>query len=76
MARSAWKRIAKQVFGKDAVHHRGGYGRFAYVTPCREVHYSLWPSREEAEKVRTVVDRRGCGGECNPRTHYIFDLGN
>ena len=45
----SWKTIAKKQFGKAATYHWGD-GRYAFVTPCREVHYSLWQTIEEAEK--------------------------
>lgn len=70
--KQSWNAIAKKVIGKVA--YRGGDGQFAFVTPCREVHYSLWPSREEAEKYKTKVDRTGCGGESRPWSHFISDL--
>jgi len=70
MARSAWKKIARKYFGKKAVHHFGD-GQFA---PCRELHYSLRPTWEEAQPTKAFVDRTGCGGECNPRSHYMVDL--
>ena len=58
---------------EKATYHWGD-GRFAFITPCRVVHYSLWPTRNEAEKCKAKVDRTGCGGECRPWTHYIVDL--
>jgi hypothetical protein len=73
MARSAWKRIARKLFGKEAVHHEGD-GQFAFVTPCREFHYSLWPTRQEAEAISQRVTRTGCCGGCIPSMHYIRDL--
>lgn len=71
--KQSWNAIAKKVIGKEAVYH-GGDGRFEFVTPCREMHYSLWPTREEADKRKAKVDRTGCCGGCWPRTHYIVDL--
>jgi hypothetical protein len=32
-------------------------GQFAFVTPCREFHYSLWSTREEAEAKKAFVDK-------------------
>ncbi len=72
--KQSWNAIAKKLIGKEAVYH-GGDGQFAIVTPCREVHYSLWPSRGEAIKRKEKVDKTGCGGECRPWTHYIVELG-
>jgi len=73
MKKQSWKTKARQRFGLKVTYHWGD-GQFAFVTPCREVHYSLWPSRQEAEKCKAKVDRTGCGGECRPWTHYIVDL--
>ena len=71
--RKSWKSIAKETFDKADVYH-GGTGQYAFFTPCREVHYSLWETIEELRKNTRFVDRGGCGGECNPRTHYVVDL--
>lgn len=73
--KQSWKIIARRVLGKDATYY-GGDGPIAFVTPWREVHYPLWPNREEASKRKCFVDRTGCGGECNPRSYYIVDLLN
>ena len=71
--KQSWNAIAKKMIGKKATYH-GGDGQFAVVTPCREVHYSLWPTREEAGKRKAKVDKTGCCGGCRPWTHYIVDL--
>ena len=71
--KQSWNAIAKKVIGKGAVYH-GGDGQFAFVTPCREVHYSLWSSQEEADKCKAKVDRTGCCGGCHPWTHRLIDL--
>lgn len=72
--KQSWNAIAKKVIGKKATY-KGGNGQFAFVTPCREIHYSLWPSKEEAIKRKTKVDKTACCGECRRWTHYIVDLG-
>jgi hypothetical protein len=72
--RSSQNTIARKHFGKSAVYG-GGDGPFAFVTPCRVLYYTLWETRKEAAKVKVKVDKRGCGGECKPWTHYIVDLG-
>ena len=74
MKTKSWIAKARRYFGRKTTYHWGD-GRFSFVTPCREVHYSLWPTKEEAEKCKVKVDRTGCGGECRPWTHYIVDLG-
>ena len=67
--KQSWKAIAKQRFGKQAVY-RGGNGQYAFVTPCREMHYTLWLTREEA----VAWNRFQCSGECYKQNHYIVDL--
>jgi len=74
MKQQSWKTNARQLFGRKVTYH-GGDGQFAFVTPCRAVHHSLWPSRQGAEKYKAKVDRTGCGDGCRPWTHYIVDLG-
>lgn len=71
--KQSWIAIAKKVIGKEATY-QGGDGQFAFVAPCREVHYSLWPSKEDGGKRKAKVGRTGCGGECRPWTHFILDL--
>ena len=65
--------VAVRLDGRKVTYH-GGDGQFAFVTLYREVHYSLWPSKEEADKRKAKVDRTGCGGECRHWTHFILDL--
>ena len=72
--KQSWNGIAKKVIGKEAVYH-GGDGQFAFVTPCRELHYSLWLTREGADKRKAKVDKTACCGGCRPWTHYLVDLG-
>ena len=76
--RQPWGTIAKKVLGKEATEHGGGgsEGQFALVTPCRDqVDFSLWVTREAAEKFKRKLARRGCCGGCWPWTHYIVDVG-
>ena len=73
-----WKTIAKRPLGKKAVQNigNGSNGQFALVAPCRDqVDYSLWATREGAEKWKRRLDRAGCCGGCQPWTHSIVDLG-
>ena len=67
--KQSWKKIAKNKFGRESVC-RGGKDQYALVTPCREVHYTLWQTREEA----ITWNRVQCSGEYYKRTHYILDL--
>jgi hypothetical protein len=77
------QRVERRVEGTQSILLRGttlnvyhgGDGQFAFVTPCREVHYSLWPSKEEADKRKAKVDKTACCGGCRPWTHYVVDLG-
>lgn len=69
----SWKAIAKKHFGQDSTYRRGD-GGFALVTPCREVHFSLWSTPEEAQEQKATVDNTGCGGDCTPWRHYVLEL--
>ena len=72
-----WKTTAKRLLGKKAVQNIGGgsNGQFALVTPCRDqIDFSLWATREAAEKFKGRLDRVGCCGGCRPWTHYVVDL--
>ncbi len=70
-----WKIIARQLLGKQATPNGGeGDGQFALVAPCGgEVSFSLWSTREAAEKCKKRL-RGGCGSGCWPTRHYIVDL--
>jgi hypothetical protein len=73
----SWVKVAKQVLGKKTIQHMGdgSGGQFALVTPCRnQVDFSLWATREAAEKWKAKLSRVGCCGGCWPGTHYIMDL--
>src|SRR5262245_30929822 len=75
--KQSWKTVARRVLGKQAVQNigDGSEGQFALVTPCRnQIDFSLWASREAAEKFKGRLDRVGCCGECWPGTHYVVDL--
>lgn len=69
----SWKTLARKRIGRTAIF-RGGDGPFAFVTPCREVVFSLFQTRAEAEKRKVKIDKVGCGGECWRGKHYIEDL--
>lgn len=74
-----WKTIAKRLLGKKAVQNigDGSNGQVALVTPCRDqVDFSLWATREGAEKCKPRLDRGGCRGPCQQEMgHSIVDLG-
>lgn len=74
--RPSWKTVAKRLLGTKAVQNigDGSRGPIALVTPCRGVDFSLWATREGAEKFKARLDRRGCCGGCWPGRHYIVDL--
>ena len=70
-------KVVKQLLGKKAVQKigDGSDSQFALVTPCRhQVDFSLWATREAAEKSKRGLDQVRCCGGCEPWTHYIVDL--
>ena len=75
----SWRKIAKSVFGKKATLNigDGSDGQFAVVTRCNhQLDYSLWATREGAEKWKTRIDKAGCCGPCQQKMgHSIIDLG-
>ena len=73
----SWSKVALQLLGKKAVPKMGdgSDGQFVLVIPCRnQVDFSLWATRESAEKSKRGLDRARCCGGCEPWTHYIVDL--
>lgn len=74
--RKRWKTVARRFFGKRAgiTIGDGSDGQYAVVTPCRGVDFSLWQTKEAAEKFKGKLDRGGCCGGCSPKLHYIVDL--
>jgi hypothetical protein len=45
------------------------------IAPCREFAFSLWGTREAADKAKAHLDQMGCGGGCNPLLHNkVVDL--
>jgi len=70
-----WAKVAKRVLGTKAAQNigDGSRGRFALVTPCRGVDFSLW-AREAAESHKHQLSAVGCCGGCWPKTHYVVDL--
>lgn len=60
--KQAWKTIAKGLLGRTAIQNIGDGigGQFALATPCRnQIDFSLWVTREAAEKWKGRLDRRG-----------------
>lgn len=75
-SKRSWKTVARQVLGRKAAQNigDGSNGQYALVTPCRGIDFSLWQTKEAAEKFKGKLDRGGCCGGCWPKTHYIVDL--
>lgn len=73
MATSSWRIKATQRWG-DHARWLSGEGPFAVIAPCREFSFSLWATKDAAEKAKTHLDQTGCGGGCNPLLHKVVDL--
>lgn len=75
-SKRSWKTVARRFFGKKAgiTIGDGSNGQYALVTPYRGVDFSLWQTKEAAEKFKGKLDRGGCCGGCTPRKHYVVDL--
>ena len=68
-----WKNKATRLLGNRTIHIEGD-GQFAFVTPCRNRAFSLWPTRAEAEQAINRI--MSCGSDCHGiSSHYIVDLG-
>ena len=78
MKQQSWRKMARTVFGKKATLNigDGSNGQFALVTHCRQrIDYSLWATREDAEKYKTRIDKAGCCDPCQQKMgHSIVDL--
>ena len=77
MAHKSWKSVAKKVLGKKAIQHEGDGSdeRFALVTSCRDqVDFSLWATRESANKQKHRLNQGGCCGVCEWWRHEVIDL--
>jgi hypothetical protein len=58
MEKQSWRKMARNVFGKKATLNigDGSNGQSALVTRCnQQLDYSLWASREDAEKYKTHI---------------------
>lgn len=73
MATSSWRIRATQRWG-DRARWLRGEGPFAVIAPCREFSFSLWATKEAAEKAKGDLNQTGCGGGCNPLLHQVVDL--
>jgi hypothetical protein len=73
LAASSWRTKASQKWGERA-RWLSGEGPFAVIAPCREFSFSLWATKEAAEKAKVHLDQMGCGGGCNPLLHKVVDL--
>src|SRR5262245_13394150 len=64
-----WTTITRRLLGKRAAQNigDGSDGQFALVTPCRDVDFSQWATREAAETLKCRLDRRGCWGGVGTR---------
>ena len=68
-----WQTKAKWLLGSRTRHIEGD-GPFAFVIPCRNRAFSLWPTRANAEQV--MKSSMSCGPDCLGRdSHYLVDLG-
>lgn len=72
IAKKRWPKAAKSRYRLNRI---GGNGRFAVVTPCREVEVSLHETLESAQSCKARLDSCGCCGACNKYDHEIVDLG-
>ena len=68
-----WQSKANKLWGKRA-EWVSGEGQFALLAPCRVLTVTLWDTRDEAEKEKTLMDQTACGGLCTPSLHEIIDL--
>jgi len=53
---------------------RGAQRAWACVSPCVVTSVSLWPSREDAESCKWMIDKYACGHRCTPSRHYVIEL--
>ena len=52
-----------------------GDGGFALLARCGVLTVTLWPTPEEAEKAKAMIDHAGCGGHCRGAPgHEIVEL--
>ena len=73
MGASSWRMKSVEKWGEHA-RWRSGEGPFALIAPCREFSFSLWATKEMAEKAKAHLNQTGYGGGCNPLLHKVVDL--
>jgi hypothetical protein len=67
-----WQAEAKKLWGNEAAWIDGD-GPFALLARCRTLTVTLWGTRDEAERQKSIIDGTGCGDACN-RAHEIVDM--
>ena len=67
-----WQIEARKLWGKEAAWIDGD-GPFALLARCRTLTVTLWGTRDEAERQKSIIDGTGCGDACN-RAHEIVDM--
>jgi hypothetical protein len=72
IAKKRWPKAAKSQYRLDRI---SGNGRYAVVTPCKELDVSLHETLESAQRTKAWLDSCGCCGGCNKYSHEIVDLG-
>lgn len=55
MTTSSWRMKAVEKWGERA-RWLSGEGPFAVIAPCREFSFSLWATKEAAEKAKTLLN--------------------
>ena len=71
--KNQWQSKANNLWGKRA-EWVSGEGQFALLAPCRVLTVTLWETRDEAEKEKTLINQIACSGQCTPSLHEIVDL--
>ncbi len=72
MVGRSWRAKAQRRWGKETQIINGN-GQFAFLTWCRVLEVTLFPTRDEAEEFKKNIDRYKCGGGCTGN-HEIIDL--
>ncbi len=72
MIRGGWFAEARRRWGKRALWIEGD-AQFALLAWCGGLKITLWPTPEQAERRKTVIDKTMCGAGCTGR-HEIIDL--